>query len=69
MNQKPEQSLIDPALQATGDGIVDHNGYVRIRKNQTGGSKPDIHQIPQLPTVLGLGFLLTQTAPEPSIHP
>jgi hypothetical protein len=38
--------LIDPALRAVGDSNVDHHGYVRIRKKQTGGSKPDINQIP-----------------------
>jgi hypothetical protein len=47
MNESETRAeLIDPALQAAGDGYVDHNGNVRIRKNQTGGSTPDINQIP-----------------------
>jgi hypothetical protein len=29
-----------------GDGNFDHHGNVGIRKNQTGGSEPDINQIP-----------------------
>ncbi|MCY2999169.1 MAG: hypothetical protein NT168_13775 [Planctomycetota bacterium] len=44
MNESETRAeLIDPALQAACNGYGDHYGSVRIRKNQTGGSKPDIN--------------------------